>query len=113
MENQCVDILFHPTGRRIQKREAIAMDVDAVIKAAVRNGTILEIDAHPERLDLKTEHVRKAVNAGARLSIDSDAHSADGFKYLEYGIGQARRGWAGKKDVVNTESWQEMKKMLK
>lgn len=113
MENPNVDIIFHPTGRVIQKREAYKIDMDALIKAARRTKTVLEIDAYPDRLDLKDEYIRKVVKAGVKLSIDSDAHNTLHFRYLEFGIGQARRGWAEKKDIINAQPWQEMLKLLK
>ena len=113
MENENADILFHPTGRIIHKREPYDVDIEAVIDAAKRTGTVLEIDAFPDRLDLKDEHIRKAVEKGCKLSIDSDAHSILHFKFLEFGIAQARRGWAEKKDVVNTRSLKEFLKLLK
>jgi DNA polymerase (family 10) len=102
IENPHADILFHPTARVIQKREACDLDIDAVIAAAKRTGTVLEIDAYPERLDLKDEHVRKAVTAGVKLVIDSDAHSTAHLPYLHFGIATARRGWATRADVLNT-----------
>jgi DNA polymerase (family 10) len=102
MENPHADILFHPTGRVINRREAYDVDIDALIDAAKRTGTILEIDAYPERLDLRDEHVRKAVRAGVKLVIDSDAHSVQHLDYIHYGIATARRGWAEKSDVINT-----------
>lgn len=113
MENPNVDIIFHPTGRIIQRRDAYKLDMDAILKAAKRTKTVMEVDAFPDRLDLKDEYIRKAVKIGVKLSIDSDAHAPMHFQYLEYGIGQARRGWAEKKDVINTRSWQEMLKQLK
>lgn len=113
MENPNVDIIFHPTGRIIQKREPYKVDMDRLIQTAKKTKTVLEANASPERLDLKDEHIRKAVESGVKISIDSDAHSVGAFQYLEFGIGQARRGWAGKKDVINTRSWQEMLKLLK
>ena len=113
MENPNVDIIFHPTGRVIQKRPAYAVDVDELIKAAKRTKTVLEIDAYPSRLDLKDEYIRKAVDAGVHLSIDSDAHAMSHFQFLRYGIGQARRGWATRDDVINTRSWEQMLKLLK
>jgi DNA polymerase (family X) len=103
MENPHADILFHPTGRVLQKREPYDLDIDAVIAAAKRTGTILEIDAYPDRLDLKDEHVRKAVGAGVKLVIDSDAHNVAHLDYLHFGIATARRGWAEKADVLNTK----------
>lgn len=113
MDNPHVDIIFHPTGRVLQKREAYKVDMDELIKHAEKTKTILEIDAHPRRLDLKDEHIRKGVEAGIKFSIDSDAHEAAQFQYLEFGIAQARRGWVEKKDVINTRSWSEMLKLLK
>ncbi len=103
MENPHVDVLFHPTCRALGRREAVNLDFDAILETARRTGTALEIDAQPERLDLKDEHVRKAVEAGVPLVIDSDAHSVKGLRYLdEYGIPLARRGWATAADVLNT-----------
>ncbi|HEY0302517.1 MAG TPA: hypothetical protein VGC36_14325, partial [Rhizomicrobium sp.] len=103
MENPNADIFFHPTARVLGKREAIDLDLDAVIAAAKRTGTVLEIDALPDRLDLKDEHVRKCVEAGVPLVIDSDAHAVAGLRYPEeYGIAIARRGWASAADVINT-----------
>lgn len=113
MENPKVDIIFHPTGRIIQKREAYRVDMPALIKAAKRTKTVLEINAYPERLDLKDEHIRQAVNAGVKLSVNSDAHAAEHFGFLELGIAQARRGWAEKKDIINTRSWENMLSFLK
>ncbi len=103
VENPHADILFHPTGRVLQKREPYDIDIDAVIAAAKRTGTVLEIDAYPDRLDLKDEHVRKAVDAGVKLVIDSDAHSTHHLHFLHFGVATARRGWAGKADVINTK----------
>ncbi|MCG3117440.1 MAG: DNA polymerase/3'-5' exonuclease PolX [Candidatus Manganitrophus sp. SA1] len=102
MENPHADILFHPTGRILQKREPIDIDIDAVIQAARRTGTVLEVDAFPDRLDLKDEHIRKAVEAGVKLVIDSDAHHIHHLSYLQFGIATARRGWAKRSDVLNT-----------
>lgn len=113
IENPNVDILFHPTGREIQKREPIAFDIEAVIDAAKETGTVLEINSFPERLDLKDEHVRLAKKAGCRFSIDSDAHSMKHFEFLRFGVGQARRGWLERKDVVNALPLDKMMKELK
>ena len=113
MENPNVDIIFHPTGRIIKRRDAYKVDMDALFKVAKRTGTVMEIDAFPDRADLKDEYIRKAVDMGVKLSIDSDAHSIQHFPYLEYGIAQARRGWAEKKNIINTRSRQDMLKLLK
>ena len=113
MRNPHADILFHPTGRVIQKREPYDVDMDAIIRTAKETGTTLEIDAYPDRLDLKDEYVRKAVEAGVKLVIDSDAHSVNHIRLLEFGIAQARRGWAEKKDVINTRPLREFLRCLK
>src|SRR5512136_710100 len=110
VENPHVDILVHPTGRQIQKREPIQLDIEKVIDAAKANGTILDIDSYPDRLDLKDEHIRKAVEAGVKLGISSDSHSTVHMHYLEFGVAQARRGWATAKDVVNTRTVGDFKK---
>jgi len=101
MENPHVDILFHPTGRLINKRKAIDINIDTVIKTAKRNGTVLEICGQPKRLDLKDEYIRKCVEANVKMSINSDAHSAAHFEFLDLGVSQARRGWATKADIIN------------
>jgi DNA polymerase (family 10) len=113
MENPHADILFHPTGRLIGKREAYDIDIDEVIKTAKRTGTVLEIDAFPDRMDLKDEHARKAVEAGVKLVIDSDAHHTNHFGVLHYGVAVARRGWVRKSDVLNTRPVGEFLKGLK
>ncbi len=109
IKNPHVDILFHPTGRIINRRKAYELDMDEVIRVAKKTGTVLEANAFPDRLDLKDEHIRKCAEAGVKLAIDSDAHSTLHIQYLEYGIAQARRGWTEKKDVIN--AW-PLKKML-
>jgi DNA polymerase (family X) len=103
MQNPHADILFHPTGRRLQKRPPYDVDMDAIIATARDTGTVLELDAYPERLDLRDEHLRRAVSAGVPLVIDSDAHSVAHLVYGErFGIDQARRGWVTAADVLNT-----------
>ena len=103
MRNPNADILFHPTGRRIGKREAYDVDMDAVIAAARETGTVLELDAYPERLDLRDEHVRRAIAAGVPIVVDSDAHSVEHLAFpRDHGVAQARRGWATAADVLNT-----------
>ena len=113
MRNPHVDILFHPTGRLIQKRPAYELDIDAVIRVAKQTGTVLEIDAAYDRLDLKDVYIKKAVDAGVKLAIDTDAHDPSHFAFLRYGIGQARRGWAKKSDIINAWPMEKMLGMLK
>jgi len=113
MENEHADILYHPTGRIIHQREPYDVDIEKIIEAAKRTGTILEVDAYPDRLDLKDEYIKKAIMGGCKIIIDSDAHSVLHFKYLEYGIAQARRGWAESKHVINTKPLKEFLSSLK
>ena len=108
-----MDILFHPTGRLINRRPAYEIDMDAIIAAAKRTGTVLEIDAFPDRLDLRDEYIRKCVEAGVKMSIDSDAHAVLHFSVLEFGVAQARRGWAAKDDIINAWPVEKMLSMLK
>jgi DNA polymerase (family 10) len=102
IRNPSVDIIFHPTGRRINKREGYPVDIQRIVSEAKETGTVLEVDAHYDRLDLRDEHVRMAVEQGVKLSIDSDAHHPIHYSYLMLGVGQARRGWAKASDVINT-----------
>jgi len=114
MRNPHADILFHPTGRVIQRREPFDIDIDAVIAAARETGTVLELDAYPDRLDLRDDHVRKAIAAGVKLVIDSDAHATAHLRFPdEYGIDQARRGWATADDVLNTRPVEDLLAALK
>lgn len=113
MKNPHADILFHPTGRIINQRPPYEVDIEKIIRVAKETKTVLEINAHPSRLDLKDEHARMAKEAGVKLSIDSDAHNISHLHYLEFGIAQARRGWVEKKDVINAWPMEKMLKMLK
>lgn len=112
-KNPSVDIIFHPTGRLINKREGYPVDITKLIEAAKDTDTALEIDAHYNRLDLKDDYVRLAVQNGTKLVIDSDAHHPIHYAFLQFGIGQARRGWAKKSDVLNTLSADRLLKSLK
>ena len=112
-QNPSVDIIFHPTGRIINKRDGYPVNMERLINVAKDTGTILEVDAHYNRLDLKDDHIRMAVQNGVKLAIDSDAHHYIHFAFLTFGIGQARRGWAKQSDVVNTLSADKMMNSLK
>jgi DNA polymerase (family X) len=100
--NPSVDILLHPTGRLINKRPGYPVEIERLIEAAKNTDTVLEIDAHYDRLDLKDEYVRMAVKEGVKLVIDSDAHHPIHFAFLAFGVAQARRGWATRHDILNT-----------
>ncbi len=113
MRNPHADILFHPTGRRIGKRDSSSVDMEKIISVAKETGTVLEINAFPDRLDLKDEYIRRCVKGGVKMAIDSDAHSKDQFSVLEFGIAQARRGWAAKNDIINAWPLEKMLAMLK
>ncbi len=103
MKNPHADAFFHPTGRIIHRREPYEIDMAKVLKAAKTTRTVMEIDAYPNRSDLKDVHVRMAVDLKVKLAIDTDAHHPDHLRYLDLGVAIARRGWAGKKDVINTK----------
>jgi len=112
ISNSNVDCLFHPTCRLIGKREPIDVDMDAIIAAAKKHHVALEIDAYPDRSDLRDIHVRAAVKAGVSLVIDTDAHAPEHFRFIKLGEGIARRGWATKRDILNTKTLKELKKSL-
>ena len=113
MYNPHVDILFHPTCRIIQERPPLDIDFDKLIGVSKETNTILEIDSSPERLDLQDEYIKLAVDNGCTLIIDSDAHDKSHFHFLKFGVSQARRGWAERKDIVNTLPLDKFLKSLK
>jgi DNA polymerase (family X) len=113
MENPYVDCIGHLTGRRISTRQPSPIDVERVIEAALATGTFLEINAQPDRLDLTDVHARAAREAGLKLVIDSDGHQIAALDYVELGIGQARRAWLTKSDVVNTRTWKQVERLRK
>ncbi len=113
MENEHVDIIAHPTGRLIGQRPPIEMDFDRILEKAKETKTVLEINAYPERLDLKDAYIRAAVKAGVKLSIGTDSHDAGQLRNYNLGIAIARRGWAEKKDIINAYSIKDMVKFLK
>ena len=113
MENPYFNILAHPTGRLIERREPYDVDMLRVIRNARARGRFLELNAHPERLDLLDTHCRMAKDEGVLVCISSDAHSALDFEHLRYGIGQARRGWLAKADVLNTRALAELQRLLR
>jgi len=102
IRNPHVDMIAHPTGRLLPDRVGADLDMDAVLAAAAATSTILEINAHPARLDLRDSHVRRAVELGVRIAINTDAHRPGEFDNRRYGVATAQRGWATAADVVNT-----------
>ncbi|MGB5988064.1 MAG: DNA polymerase III, partial [Desulfobacterales bacterium] len=113
MDNPHFSILAHPTGRLINRREPYAVDLMRLIEAAAQRGCTLELNAHPERLDLDAEHCQAAREQGVKIAISTDAHSSDNLNYMALGINQARRGWLEAADVLNTRGWPELKKLLR
>ncbi len=112
MRNPYVTIIAHPTGRLLGEREAMDLDIDAVIRAAVETNTALELSAAWPRLDLKDTHARQAVEAGAMLAINTDAHRIEQLDYMEYGVRTARRAWVTKESVINTRTLAGLKKFI-
>ena len=108
MENPFVNVIGHPTGRMIGRREPIDVDFEAICDAAVRTGTALEVNSFPDRLDLRDEHVRWAVERGVTLSIDTDSHAPKHLDNIRFGIGTAQRGWARKADVLNARTLKQV-----
>jgi DNA polymerase (family 10) len=102
LRNKHVSILAHPSGRLLLEREGIKMRLEEVLHVAAEEGVLVEINAHPNRLDLDWREVRAAKAAGVRFAVNPDAHRTEGYDDIRYGIGVARKGWLAKKDVVNT-----------
>lgn len=112
LRNRHVNLLAHPTGRMISKREGMPLDLDALTREAARTGTALEINASANRLDLKDVHARLAQQNGALLCIDTDAHSTGQLEQMSLGVITARRGWLRKEDVLNTRSAAEVREFV-
>jgi len=113
IEHPLVDAIGHPTGRKIEGRAPYAIDLDAVFSAAARTGTMLEINANPDRRDLSDVNARAAARAGVSIVIDSDAHRIATLQNMRWGIATARRAWLRSEDVVNTRSWPEIQRLRK
>ena len=109
IHNPYVDVIGHPSGRILGQREESAVDLEAVIRAAAETGTALEVNSIPSRLDLDDVHVRRALELGAQVAINSDAHHPGGLNSLPYGLATARRGWATAPDVLNTMTLDEIR----
>ena len=113
MDNRYVNIFAHPTGRLIGEREPYAVDLEKVMKAALERGVFLEVNAHPDRLDLSDIHIKRAKELGLKVAISTDAHSTGNLFNMRHGVAQARRGWLEADDVINTRTWRDLKKLLK
>jgi len=112
MENPCVHIIGHPTGRQIGQRRAFDVDMERLVDAAKDTGCVLELNANPIRLDLKDVHCRMAIESGVKIAISTDAHSTGGLGNIRYGVDQARRGWLSAADVVNSRGWGGLSDLL-
>jgi DNA polymerase (family 10) len=113
MDQPHFTMLAHPTGRLLEKREPYDVDMARVIHQAQQRGCFLELNCHPERLDLLDTYCQMAKEQGVLVSINSDAHTLADFDNLRYGIGQARRGWLEAKDVLNTRPLAQLRRLLK
>src|SRR3954469_8142132 len=113
MEHPLVDAIGHPTGRLIERRDPYPLDIDAVAEAAVRTGTFLEINGNPDRRDLNEIHARRAVELGATLVIDSDAHWTTTLANIQFGVATARRAWLTAENIANTRPWPELDALRK
>ena len=113
IKNENVDIMDHPTGRLIDRRPAYKVDLEKVFKVAEETGTVFEVNSSPNRLDLNDVNVMAALKHGLKLAIDTDSHSVDQLNFINLGVAQARRGWAEAKDVVNTLSFEKLKKTFR
>jgi DNA polymerase (family X) len=112
MEHPNVHVIGHPTTRKIGRRDPVDLDLEAVFEAAARTGTALEIDAYPDRLDLRDEHVRWAHRHGVRFAIDTDSHAVGHLDAMRYGVGVAQRGWLTKDDVINAWPLSKLRRFL-
>ena len=113
MDNPLFNILAHPGGRLINERKPYDVDLERLIEAAGERGCFMELNAHPDRLDLNDVFCKTAKEHGVKLAVSTDAHSVDNLDYMRLGILQARRGWLQPDDVLNTRSWGDLKKLLK
>ncbi|MBZ9578706.1 DNA polymerase/3'-5' exonuclease PolX [Patescibacteria group bacterium] len=113
MKNPYIKVISHPTGRILKRRDEYQIDFDKILRAAKEFGVILEINSFPERLDLNDQNVRRAKIAGVKMVINTDSHHKNQMRFIEFGIAQARRGWAEKKDIINTLPLEKLLKFFK
>lgn len=113
IKNPNIDIISHPTGRILKRRDEYQIDFDKILRAAKEYNVVLEINSFPERLDLNDQNIRRAKEAGVKMIINTDSHRKDQLRFIELGIAQARRGWAGKEDIINTQPLGKLLKFFK
>jgi len=112
IKNPYINIISHPFGRILKKRDKYECDFNKILRAAKKFRTVLEINAQPKRFDLNDKNIRKCREMGVKMTINSDAHYLDHLKFMKFGIAQARRGWAEKKDIINTKSLFDLSKFF-
>jgi DNA polymerase (family 10) len=108
IENPLVDVIGHPSGRKIERRPPYEFDTQRVFEAAARTGTMMEINSSPDRRDLNDVHARAAAALGVGIVISCDAHRVRGFLVARYGVATARRAWLSAEQVINTRPWREV-----
>ncbi len=113
MDNPYFNVLAHPSGRLIQRREPYEVDMERLMRAAQERGCFMELDAQPDRLDLVDINCKLAKDLGVKVAISTDAHSIADLNFMRLGIGQARRGWLEAADVLNTRPWPQLQKLLR
>ncbi len=113
MDNHNVNIIGHPTGRIINRRDPYKLEIERLLKAAEERNCVMEINAHPSRLDLNDIYAKAAKDIGVKIAINTDAHRTEELKYMKYGIYQARRGWIEPSDVINTYPLYKMRELIK
>jgi DNA polymerase (family 10) len=113
MENPHVDVIGHLTGRKLNRREPMEIDIERVVEGALETGTFLEINSQPDRLDLSDVNARLAGEAGAKIVVSSDAHQLKALDYVDFGIAQARRAWLTADQIANTRTWAQLQKLMK
>ena len=113
MDNRHIDCIGHLTGRKLNRRAPAGVDLERIVEKALETGTFLEINAQPDRLDLRDAHARLAGEAGVKIAISSDSHQISALSNLEFGVAQARRAWLGPEQILNARSWGEVKRLLK
>jgi DNA polymerase (family 10) len=111
MDNPHVDMIGHLTARKINIRPPADVKFERVVEKALETGTFLEINAQPNRLDLRDMHARMAGEAGVKIAVNTDAHQLSALQHIEMGVAQARRAWLTREQVLNTRSWADIKKL--
>ena len=113
MENPHVDVIGHLTGRKLNRREPMEIDIKQVVEKALETGTFLEINSQPDRLDLSDVNARLAGEAGVKIVVSSDAHQLKALDYVDFGVAQARRAWLTADQIANTRTWAQLRKLMK